>query len=59
VDETRELVSTWEVGVWSEWGMMDLPRPPSDERGPGGGKRVGKVLFATRYLVAEGKLREG
>lgn len=61
VDDGRELVSTWEVGVWSGWDMMDLPLDPGYGESERSAKRkeARKVLFATRYLVAEGKLKDG
>jgi hypothetical protein len=39
--------------------MMDLPLDPGDGESERSAKRkeVRKVLFATRYLVAEGKLK--
>lgn len=50
----------WEVGVWSEWSMLNMPGEEitGDEEEVDGRvetKREKKVLFVSRYLIAERK----
>lgn len=43
----------WEVGVWSEWSFMDLPMEDAGENEEEDTGRKRKVVFVSRYLIAE------
>lgn len=50
----------WEVGVWNEWSMLDMPgeeitRDEEEVDGRLETRRGEKVLFVSRYLIAERK----
>lgn len=51
--EARELVSTWEVGVWGDWSILKLPGGCAGVAGVEESLAGLKVLFASRYILAE------